>query len=97
MELQEFQVLVLGGSGAGKTVFLAMLASHLGIQGDAGFYLKLQDFKQESHLLNVASQIADTSSNWPPGTRRGAEGVTTWQFTCGVTHQGRNVNGCRFS
>lgn len=78
--MNNYTIITLGPSGAGKTVFLASLFKLLSIQGEHGFFLEVEDAKKQNLLNNIYSEII-SKETWPKGTRGE---VTKWTFTCCV-------------
>lgn len=81
--MENYNIITLGASGAGKTVFLASLFKQLSLPTDEGIFLELNDLKQQQELNGIYSQVANKES-WPIGTSRA---VTKWCFTCHVKTQ----------
>ena len=81
--MENYNIITLGASGAGKTVFLASLFKHLSLPTEQGIYLEVKDSEQQKQLNRIYSQVANKKS-WPIGTRRA---VTKWHFTCCVRTQ----------
>lgn len=74
-----YNVVVLGSSGSGKTVFLASMDSKLSVQSkDIGFALSIP--LQQRKLLAQKFEEVAFGIEWPQGTRE----VSEWQFTCKV-------------
>jgi hypothetical protein len=74
-----YDVLVLGASGSGKTVFLASMDSKLSVQNrDVGFFLSVP-LKQRRLLAQKFAEVA-YGAEWPAGTRE----ISEWLFTCNV-------------
>ena len=78
--MENYNIITLGASGVGKTVFLASLYKHYSIPKEGEIYLDVQDDKQRRKLNNIDSQVAMNES-WPRGT---TGEVTKWNFTCCV-------------
>ncbi|MFB2836531.1 hypothetical protein [Floridanema evergladense] len=78
--MNNYTIITLGPSGAGKTVFLASLFKLLSIQGEHGFFLEVEDAKKQNILNNTYSEVI-SKETWPKGTRGE---VTKWTFTCCV-------------
>ena len=77
--MNNYKIITLGTSGAGKTVFLGSLFKQLSTQGEEGFFLKVADIKKEQKLRKIYTEIS-AGDIWPDGTRD----VTDWTFTCCV-------------
>lgn len=78
--MNNYKIITLGPSGAGKTVFLASLFKLLSIQGEYGFFLEVEDAKKQKLLNNIYSEVI-SKETWPRGTRGE---ITKWTFTCCV-------------
>ncbi|NET61756.1 MAG: hypothetical protein F6K47_38235 [Symploca sp. SIO2E6] len=84
--MKNLNIVMLGGSGAGKTVYLASLYNKLSIQGNEDhnlFYLDLENWEDKNKLQNIFASVAAPTVNWPDGTRT----VKNWQFQCCVKTQ----------
>jgi len=79
--MENYKILTLGASGAGKTVFLASMFKALSTQGEDGFYLEVEDQMPRKLLNSIYTQII-TGDIWPKGTRYSE--VSEWTFTCRV-------------
>jgi hypothetical protein len=79
MSFDTYNVVILGPSGAGKTVYLGSLFKQLSTQGEKGFFLNVLDPKQKLLLNTVYTQII-TGDQWPLGTRS----LSNWEFDCCV-------------
>ena len=78
--MKSYKVIMLGPSGAGKTVFLSSMFHRLSIQSDRiGFYLSTPP-AQRKLLVDKYNQLE--SSSWPEGTK--SNEFREWQFTCQV-------------
>ena len=65
--MNSYKVIMLGPSGAGKTVFLSSMFHRLSIQSDRiGFYLSTPP-AQRKLLVDKYNQLE--SSSWPEGTK----------------------------
>lgn len=80
--MNNYKIITLGTSGAGKTVFLGSLFKQLSTQGEEGFFIKIADF-EKIKLNNIYTEVI-TGEKWPPGTRN----ITNWTFTCCVKSYG---------
>ncbi|MUG94131.1 hypothetical protein F7734_17745 [Scytonema sp. UIC 10036] len=78
--MNNYNIVTLGPSGAGKTVFLASLFKQLSIQGEHGFFLQVEDANKRNILNNIYTEII-TGDKWPKGTKGE---ITDWVFTCCV-------------
>ena len=91
-KITNYNIITLGASGAGKTVFLASLFKHLSIATDEGIYLEV-DRKQQKKLSAIYAQVVNKEV-WPVGTQE----ATKWCFTCYVKTQDlQDYPVCRFS
>ena len=91
--MENYNIITLGASGAGKTVFLASLYKHYSIPKEGGIYLDVQDDNQRRTLNQIYSQVAHETS-WPRGT---TGEVTKWNFTCCVNHMLNKYKVCKFT
>lgn len=92
-KVENYKIITLGTSGAGKTVFLASLFKQLSLPTDEGIYLDVQNAKQQKELNGIYTQVANKES-WPIGTKE----LTEWCFTCYVRTQNlENYPVCKFS
>jgi len=79
--MNTYNVIVLGASGSGKTVFLASMYKQLSIQRrDSPFFLDV-DPEHQRILTQKYREIADPGG-WPAATKRNE--VSEWCFTCRV-------------
>ena len=81
--MKNYNIITLGASGAGKTVFLASLFKQLSLPTDEGVYLEVRDSEQQKALNQIYAQVANEKL-WPRGT---TGKVTKWKFTCCVKTQ----------
>ncbi len=82
--MKTYNIIVLGASGSGKTIFLSSMFHKLSVQRkEVGFYLEAESPKQRRILTKKYAELADPSKDWPPGTRRNE--VSEWTFTCVVS------------
>ncbi|NEP26129.1 MAG: hypothetical protein F6K49_30425 [Moorea sp. SIO3I6] len=79
--MKNYNIITLGASGAGKTVFLASLFKQLSIQGKEGFFLKAPKDQQDKELCEIYSQVVG-EGDWPRRTRD----ITKWEFICCVNN-----------
>ncbi|HEY9660390.1 MAG TPA: hypothetical protein V6C65_18210, partial [Allocoleopsis sp.] len=92
--MHKYNILTLGPSGAGKTVFLASLFKSLSIQGESGFFIKVEDEKKRNLLNKIYTELV-SGEKWPAGTT-GA--VNEWTFTCCVkTPDLDDYSACQFT
>lgn len=90
--MQNYNILTLGASGAGKTVFLASMFKALSIQSDDNFSLKVENDQDRKRLNSIYTEIL-TGENWPPGTKDASK----WIFTCSVqTPNLDRYDACKF-
>lgn len=80
--INNYKIITLGASGAGKTVFLSSLFKELSTQGKHGFFLEVSNSAKAKMLSDYYSKIV--SGDWPTGTRGE---VQEWVFTCCVRNQ----------
>lgn len=93
--MNNYNIITLGPSGAGKTVFLASLFKSLSIQGEHGFFLEVEDNKKQTFLNKIYTEVI-SGETWPRGTMRGE--VTEWVFTCCVKTQDLSKHpACKFT
>jgi GTPase SAR1 family protein len=92
--VNNYDIITLGASGAGKTVFLSSLFKSLSIQGDHRFFLEVGDSKMEQLLNKFYSEIL--SGDWPEGTRGD---IQKWAFTCCVKNPNNleQYSACQFT
>lgn len=91
--MENFKVVTLGTSGAGKTLFLASLFKELSTQKNSGFKLVVEDIEKKKRLNGIYHQII-TGDKWPKGTKNIAE----WTFNCCVqTEELKNYTACQFT
>jgi hypothetical protein len=74
--MREYNVVILGPQGAGKTVYLASLAYKLSSAGSTGYYLSTPQH-EENQLSNIFTTISG-GNDWPRPTLIG--GTTEWHF-----------------
>ena len=92
--MKNYNIITLGPSGAGKTVFLASLFKALSIQGEHGFFLEVEDSTKQS-LLNKTYTELVSGETWPRGTRGE---ITEWAFTCCVKTKDLSKHpACKFT
>lgn len=92
--MNNYNIITLGASGAGKTVFLASLFKSLSIQGEHGFSLEVEDFEKRNLLNKIYAELI-SGETWPRGTRGE---VTDWVFTCCVKTQDLSTYpACQFT
>ncbi|MGD1805280.1 hypothetical protein ACP6PL_07535 [Dapis sp. BLCC M126] len=93
--MKNYNILTLGASGAGKTVFMASMFKSLSTQGEHGFYLEAEDFKKQKLLNNIYTNLI--IRKWPQTTRRSE--ISEWKFTCVIKSlkNGHNFPICQFT
>ncbi|MBX7259983.1 MAG: hypothetical protein K1Y02_26750 [Candidatus Hydrogenedentes bacterium] len=94
MSIPEYRILVLGGTSAGKTTYLASMYHSLSTQGDNGFFLKTPSNDQSARLVATYSEMADKRRPFPKGNPLADQ--AEWYFDCCVQYSGRTYTGCRF-
>ena len=75
--MKNYNIITLGPSGAGKTVFLASLFKQLSTATQEGFFLELPDNEQRKNFNEIYSIIIGEDQDWPSGTRD----ITRIKFT----------------
>lgn len=95
-ELLNFNVVMLGAPGSGKTVFLASMLDKLSMQGELGFLIQLENHEQQALLKDIYWEVA-TGDLWPRGSR--ASDFKDWQFTCFVISKNQKgmFPACQFT
>lgn len=89
--MRDYLVVVLGGRGSGKTVFLASMANKLTTPGYASFYLGADPMKQRN-LNNIYHEMA-YKLTWPPAT---GEEIYEWPFQVKVSaNDGKTYSICQ--
>jgi hypothetical protein len=97
--MRTYKVIMLGSSGAGKTVFLASLHKKLSIQGEEGFFIEVQDPVRRQVLENIYAEVA-TGDKWPLPTDRSdlSQSGHEWTFRCCVRIEDRSIHpACQFT
>ncbi|MEA5592840.1 GUN4 domain-containing protein [Rivularia sp. UHCC 0363] len=93
MNINNFKIVTLGASGAGKTVFLASLFKELSIQKNSSFKLEVKNSSQRKLLNSIYTHII-TQETWPPGTKN----ISELTFNCCVqTEDLNNYTACQFT
>lgn len=95
MVAPNISITMLGGSGAGKTVYLASLFDSLAIAGSNNtdcFFIKAEPDAQHT-LTAIAARLIEQSSEWPRGTRT----LNQWQFQCFIEKNHSRYLACNFS
>ena len=94
--MNEYKILTLGASGAGKTVFLASMFKRLSTASTEGFFLGFEDEerKKEDLLDRIYSELQHQNI-WPKTTRGQ---ITECNFICYVKDEEfNNYPACKFS
>jgi GTPase SAR1 family protein len=91
--MNNYNIVLLGASGSGKTVFLASLFKKLSIQGEFDFFLSVEDSQRKS--LNKIYNELIVGESWPAGTRN----TRSWIFDCHTkdSEQSNDVKACTFN
>jgi len=91
--MNNYNILVLGASGSGKTSFLSSSYDRLSVQRrEIGFFVDLPE-DERIILVNKYREMEDPTKDWPPGTKD----VKEWVFTCSVRATDRNYELLKFS
>ena len=92
--MKTYNILTLGLSGAGKTVYLASLFKQLSTQGEQGFFLEIKENTARQKLNQYYTEII-TGESWPESTRRGE--IKEWVFDCCIKTQDlKKYSVCQF-
>ena len=83
--MEPIKIMVLGMSGAGKTVYLASLHHKLNVQGNEGCYALTTSPSMRTRLSGVYESVRDPSREWPLGTRH--VDLVDIPFDCVVDNQ----------
>jgi hypothetical protein len=97
--MRTYKVIMLGPSGAGKTVFLASMHKKLSIQGEEGFFIEVQDPVRRQVLENIYAEVA-TGDKWPMPTDASDQSQSghEWTFRCCVRIEDRSIHpACQFT
>ncbi len=91
--MNNYKIITLGTSGAGKTVFLGSLFKQLSTQGEKGLFLEVGNYQKRNELNTIYTEVI-TGEKWPAGTRK----VTDWTFNCCVKNSDLdNYPVCQFT
>ncbi|NET77883.1 WD40 repeat domain-containing protein [Okeania sp. SIO1F9] len=94
MDIKNYNIITLGPSGAGKTVFLASLFRQLSTPTSERFFLEVSGDKHRKELNDIYLKIIDKDQDWPSGTRD----VTRRTFTCRVNNSAiEKFSVCQFT
>jgi len=97
--MRTYKVIMLGPSGAGKTVLLASMHKKLSIQGEEGFFIEVQDPVRRQVLENIYAEVA-TGDKWPGHTDQSDQSQSgyEWTFRCCVRIEDRSIHpACQFT
>ena len=97
--MRTYKVIMLGSSGAGKTVLLASMHKKLSIQGEEGFFIEVQDPVRRQVLENIYAEVA-TGDKWPMPTDASDQSQSgyEWTFRCCVRIEDRSIHSaCQFT
>ena len=87
--MKNFNIVTLGASGAGKTVFLASMFKQLAIQDDdLGFFIEVEDPGLSSLLTNLYAKLA-FERKWIEGNRRNQ--FFEFVFKCSVILKSQQI------
>jgi hypothetical protein len=87
-----FNIVMLGASGAGKTLYLASLHHKLSLLNpDLGFYINT-DSKKALILNSHAATLSNPDAGWPAGTRS----LKRWEFACYVNSYTDKIKAFEF-
>jgi hypothetical protein len=96
--ISNYNIIVLGATGSGKTVFLASMYKKLSTQSlEIPFFIET-NANQRTKLVGKYYEIASSGSErWPSGTT--PDEVSEWHFTCSVRSPstGLNYQALRFT
>jgi hypothetical protein len=79
-KVPRLRILLLGASGAGKTVYLASMYRKLSLPSKDCSYNIVTNHKTALHLHKQIEQIKKPGHEWPSGTRK----LDSWEFECYV-------------
>lgn len=93
--MNNYNVIMLGASGSGKTVFLASMFHELSTQGNRGFFLRSEGKDEQKRLTKIYEEVV-LEQSWPQGTK--AAEVSEWKFTCFVQKKDLTIfPACQFT
>lgn len=94
-QMDTFKTLVLGTSGAGKTVFLASMYKKLCVQNrELGFFISAPA-EQRKYLLEQFRILSASNQGWPRATM--VRDLKKFNFTCSVRSKRGNLRLFTFS
>jgi hypothetical protein len=92
-----FNLLVIGTSGSGKTVFLAAIAEQLSVLKESAFILTSSTTDQFNYFRSYYDTISRATADWPPPT----PGPTEYEFIASCpalnTPAGKNLFWIRYT
>jgi len=96
--MKTYKVIMLGPSGAGKTVFLAGMYKKLSTQGDEGFFLEVQEPLRREILQNIYAEVA-TGDKWPLHNDSSDQSENgEWTFRCCLRIADQSIHtACEFT
>ncbi|MBD2484249.1 hypothetical protein [Planktothrix sp. FACHB-1365] len=93
--MNTYSIIMLGPTASGKTVFLASLYKKLSTQGDAGFFLEVDNGETGNRLHDLYSEIV-FGEDWPKPTFPNE--IPEWTFTCRVQTKNLPIySACKFT
>lgn len=87
-----YNVVILGPSNSGKTVFLGSMYHKLSTQGESGFFLAVDD-AQRTRLNQIYTEVA-VEEEWPDATL--VKDISNWKFTCKIQTSKGIYSACQF-
>ena len=87
--MEPIRIMVLGMSGAGKTVYLASLYQKLSVQREG--YALTTDASISARLNKAYNRVRDPALEWPSGTR--SVDYVDVPFDCVINNPARKVYG----
>ena len=91
-ETPKVEILMLGSSGAGKTVYLSSLYRKLSLAGELCYYIR-PDKGKEAILTRLINSVMKPGTEWPLGTRK----LDEWNFKCFVSTKSHNLEAFQFT